>query len=726
MNETPLKIIPPAQVVRAGERALFQVEDPGPANCYRWRIKGVPTAYPHKDWPDIEAPLYHATHILFPESGRFVIEVSRNGQQTATFEAVVLAARPSDTLARAALDRVAEKLGVSRSDPPHTVDQVEGFALRKIADAQAAYQAVAAERDVAVVALQNLGFAGGDVDPFVAQLRQDLVDAQNWHRLAFNVSDEKLVPESPAGTHVLDAVLQHLRVAVQVRERFENIATLYDRATADLQAIRDAAFAAGFTEDPRAMQPGTLNLAIVAWIRQRQPAAPPVVPTAHLVDETPGPAPEHVIAGLHHELEAARRLLVQTRAGREAEERACFDLFDGLTPPEAPATPDLHGLLSVWVPQLRLLLANEASTLKLRDDLRAALAVDPADNAAILQRAANLLALRESVVEHLGRLFGSGPGRPAPAAMPRAAAQIIREQGDRIRALEGDLETLRSELAAERGEDTSAATLARYRVELAAELGLSERVDDGRLIDKVKSAIAGDRVLDEVRAALKLPIGQDIMTAIGMLQARAGATAESVGLARELAERGNNLGAYLKRIAAAVGVPDESGAGIAEAVENMAKAERQRLRIGDEAVELLQRFAAGADDPPVLACARGALAYIDNQAALIGVLETERDELKREVAELCKLREQYLAGADGLHAVADVVRDEAKRRAVATIDGNLARAATIMFEADQRTDHLVNEATEAAGLEGRWKLVEWCRESAAIRKGVREGTIAPD
>lgn len=585
--------------------------------------------------------------------------------------------------ARKALEHVAAKLGVSTTEPSPTIDQIEDMALRRLGDLKHEWDALSETRELAYVALRNLGFEGGDLDAWVERTRLSLVVAER--------------------------------------------ATLFE-----------------------------------------QPAA---VPTDHLVDEPAvGPAPEHVIAGLHRDLEAARRLHVQIRAGREEEQRACLALLEGLTPPEAPPTLDLHGLLSVWVPELRRLLANEASVLKLRDDLRAALAVDPAaDHGALVQRAQNLVAIREAVVEHLGGAAAGAAraGTTAPAAMPRAAAALIKAQNERIAALEADAATLRDELTRERGGDTSATRLGALRMGLATKLGLSEIPNDGALLAKVEAAVASDAILRDVRAALALQPGENVVDAAKALRSEVsdlrtrdeeldalcidlgladgsplaeirGAVQSQKSLVKEMTQRGNWLAEHLKAIGAALNMPgDAEGAEIRARALKAIASDRYRLQVGDQIVGILERFAVPGQEPLVLACARGALAFIDRQAEQIAELEgviaardeehvgvrnalvedlriigqafgldatdsvtvreaviAERGRMSNEIAELCKLREAYLAGADRLHAVADVVRDEAKRRGVPIVGGNIAKAAADMFEEVDRLSDLLTRIEE--------------------------------
>lgn len=570
--------------------------------------------------------------------------------------------------ARKALEHVAAKLGVSTSEPHPTIDQIEDMALRRLGDLNREWGALSETRELAYVALRNLGFEGGDLDAWVERTRLSLVVAER--------------------------------------------ATLFE-----------------------------------------QPA--PAVPTDHLVDEPAvGPAPEHVIAGLHRDLEAARRLYVQIRAGREEEQRACLALLEGLTPPEAPPTLDLHGLLSVWVPELRRLLANEASTLKLRDDLRAALAVDPAaDHGALVQRAQNLVAIREAVVEHLGGAAAGAAraGTTAPAAMPRAAAALIKAQNERIAALEADAATLRDELARERGGDTSATRLGALRMGLATKLGLSEIPNDGALLAKVEAAVASDAILRDVRAALALQPGENVVDAAKALRSEVS----------DLRTRDEELDALCIDLGLADGSPLAEIRDVVKARENL---RRNQGRTINQIVEFLERFAQPGE-PLSLACVRGALAHIDRQAERIAELENilagrdeehvavrnaltedlriigqafgvdavdsaavresviaERGRMRSEIAELCKLREAYLAGADRLHAVADVVRDEANRRGMEVADDNVAKAAADMFDHDRLVSDLYTEASRASGRAGM-SFVEWCRESAAIRRGVKRGEV---
>lgn len=76
-------------------------------------------------------------------------------------------------------------------------------------------------------------------------------------------------------------------------------------------------------------------------------------------------------------------------------------------------------------------------------------------------------------------------------------------------------------------------------------------------------------------------------------------------------------------------------------------------------------------------------------------------------------------------AVVTVVLAEAARRCVSVAGGDVSKVARVMFEASARTAEYHRAAAAAAGVE-EWRLLEWCRESAAIRAGVRRGEVKPD
>lgn len=71
---------------------------------------------------------------------------------------------------------------------------------------------------------------------------------------------------------------------------------------------------------------------------------------------------------------------------------------------------------------------------------------------------------------------------------------------------------------------------------------------------------------------------------------------------------------------------------------------------------------------------------------------------------------------------AQIVLAEARRRCLG--DEDPARCAEAMFRADASVSEQLRAAAAAAGVEA-WQLVEWCRESAAIRAGVRKGEVRP-
>lgn len=202
------------------------------------------------------------------------------------------------------------------------------------------------------------------------------------------------------------------------------------------------------------------------------------------------------------------------------------------------------------------------------------------------------------------------------------------------------------------------------------------------------------------------------------------------------------------------------------------------LRTIDHAIEMLERFQAPGDGAVLHLCAAGALGHIDRQAARIAELEAAversreveqravknlanadawgnryRDALGKIVGSLgldgmvdpetpvlnvqIKLHELAEAKAARDHfarqataheaalAVADVVRDEAKRRCFHFADTNLAHVAANMFDTDRENFEHLDAALKAAEVDQPSDLVVWCRarrlESRILAAGQEVG-----
>lgn len=145
------------------------------------------------------------------------------------------------------------------------------------------------------------------------------------------------------------------------------------------------------------------------------------------------------------------------------------------------------------------------------------------------------------------------------------------------------------------------------------------------------------------------------------------------------------------------------------------------LRTIESATEMLERWQAPGDGVVLHLCAAGARAHIDRQAARIAELEDAAEKAARELAEAKAARDhfaQQAAAHEAALAVADVVRDEAKRRCFRLADTNLAHVAANMFDTDRENFEHLDAALKAAEVDQPSDLVVWCRAARRLESQI--------
>ncbi len=392
------------------------------------------------------------------------------------------------------------------------------------------------------------------------------------------------------------------------------------------------------------------------------------------------------------------------------------------------------GGLDAWVERTRQTLAD-AETMRARwEDLCDRLGLPHgAEDGQIAARVDSLMKLREQVAEQLGPWCG---GIAALGAAPKLAADALLAAEKRIAALEAEVADAREvhtaeSLAAERVTETALAAVLGQRDEIliayrlwrawAADLGvpmtsLTLDTPENRRACADEDLVARQRIAAQLQAAP--------------------ATVETARLGDEAAALRSEVASLRGALAAIrteIGLDSTAGHhGIREAVIARLAADRRELtalraqrdaalRTIESATEMLERWQAPGDGVVLHLCAAGARAHIDRQAARIAELEDAAEKATHELAEAKAARDhfaQQAAAHEAALAVADVVRDEAKRRCFRLADTNLAHVAANMFDTDRENFEHLGAALKAAEVDQPSDLVVWCRAARRLESQI--------